>query len=221
MSASVTSISSFRSALFARNSIGTFPVTFTTAATHSPRSSRVCLRVTSQTARTPWAPWKYASFNSSRNPFSPMMSQIVMSMSDPPFGPSNLISFFETFAPSVEMYRSSNWSWMNRRMRQVLPTAPSPTRQIFTFIFWRSICILWLGLTRHNHSVSALRRRQEVRRIVDRAHPREFFLADDESLAQVHLVSQEDDGDGPDLLADHLDPVVQVVEGVLPREVGT
>src|SRR5204863_4770546 len=79
-----------------------------------------------------------------------MMSQIVMSMSDPPFGPSNLISFFETFAPSVEMYRSSNWSWMNRRMRQVLPTAPSPTRQIFTFIFWRSICILWLGLTRHN-----------------------------------------------------------------------
>src|SRR5437773_12333591 len=148
------------------------------------------------------------------------------------------------------MYRSSNWSWMNRRMRQVFPTAPSPTRQIFTFIFWRSICILWLGLTRHNpqvikalpngylldnrrgrrreicsrsrlaavpdcirerserlsHSVAVFRRRQEVRRVVDRAHPREFFLADDESLAQVHLVSKEDDGDGPDLLADHLDP---------------
>src|SRR2546427_12898467 len=30
---------------------------------------------------------------------------------------------------------------MNLRMRHVLPTAPSPTRQILTFIFWRSIGI--------------------------------------------------------------------------------
>src|SRR2546422_7643420 len=30
---------------------------------------------------------------------------------------------------------------MNLRIRQVLPTAPSPTRQILTFIFWRSIGI--------------------------------------------------------------------------------
>src|SRR2546428_8427896 len=30
---------------------------------------------------------------------------------------------------------------MNLRIRQVLPTAPSPTRQTLTFIFWRSIGI--------------------------------------------------------------------------------
>src|SRR2546422_6327225 len=30
---------------------------------------------------------------------------------------------------------------MNLRIRHVLPTAPSPTRQILTFIFWRSIGI--------------------------------------------------------------------------------
>src|SRR2546426_8313794 len=30
---------------------------------------------------------------------------------------------------------------MNRRIRHVLPTAPSPTRQTLTFIFWRSIGI--------------------------------------------------------------------------------
>src|SRR3989304_3644315 len=52
-SGSWTPCSSFRSALFARNSTGTFPVTLTTAATHSSRSSRVSRRVTSQTARTP------------------------------------------------------------------------------------------------------------------------------------------------------------------------
>src|SRR3977135_2470756 len=37
---------------------------------------------------------------------------------------------------------------MNRRMRHVLPTAPSPTRQILTFIRWRSIDILTGGLSR-------------------------------------------------------------------------
>src|SRR3990170_1230268 len=65
-----------------------------------------------------------------------MMSQIVMSIaiSPSPFGFLTVISFFETFAPSVEMYRSSNWSWMNRRMSAVLPTAPSPTKHTFTFI---------------------------------------------------------------------------------------
>src|SRR2546428_9498854 len=30
---------------------------------------------------------------------------------------------------------------MNLRIRHVLPTAPSPTRQTLTFIFWRSIGI--------------------------------------------------------------------------------
>src|ERR1700704_6678573 len=37
---------------------------------------------------------------------------------------------------------------MNRRMRHVLPTAPSPTRQILTFIRWRSIDILTGGSSR-------------------------------------------------------------------------
>src|SRR5438876_9354012 len=74
-----------------------------------------------------------------------MMSQIVMSTSMPPFGRSTLISFFETVAPRVEMDRSSNWSWMNLRIRHVLPTAPSPTRQTLTFIFWRSIGIPEMG----------------------------------------------------------------------------
>src|SRR5437870_4572272 len=31
---------------------------------------------------------------------------------------------------------------MKRRIKQVLPTAPSPTRQILTFIFWRSMGFL-------------------------------------------------------------------------------
>src|SRR2546422_4145809 len=254
----------FRSALFARNSIGTFPVTFITAATQSSRSSSVSFRVTSHTARTPWAPWKYASLSNSRKPFSPMISQIVMSTSMPPFAPSTLISFFETFAPSVEMYRSSNWSWMNLRIRHVLPTAPSPTRQTLTFIFWRSIRIpragaslahvsgykgvahrlsieimaggrracaslaslvfsrpdrIGEGAERLGHAGPGLRRREELRCAVDRPHPAEFFLAHDEPLGQVHLVPEEHHRDVADLLSDHLDPVVEIVKRILPREV--
>src|SRR5207245_5052414 len=34
---------------------------------------------------------------------------------------------------------------MNLRIRHVLPTAPSPTRQTLTFIFWRSIRIPGAG----------------------------------------------------------------------------
>src|SRR2546427_5198279 len=129
-----------RSTLFARNWIGICPVTLCTAAIQSWSSPSVSLRVTSHTARMPCAPWKYASFNSSRKPFSPMMSQIVMStaMSPSPFGLATTSSFFETFAPSVEMYRSSNWSWMNRRMSAVFPTAPSPTKHTLTFMRCKS-----------------------------------------------------------------------------------
>src|SRR3989442_169161 len=65
-----------------------------------------------------------------------MMSQIVMSIlsSPDPSGDEEVSSFLETFVPSVWMYLSSKFSSTNRRMREVLPTAASPTRQTFTFI---------------------------------------------------------------------------------------
>src|SRR5438445_174099 len=89
----------------------------------------------SATARMPWAPWKYASRRSSRKPLDPMMSQIVMSIctGSPPFGLS-ASSFLETFAPKVTMYRSSYSLRTYRLMREVLPTACSPTKQTLTFI---------------------------------------------------------------------------------------
>src|SRR5712692_5815897 len=65
-----------------------------------------------------------------------MMSQIVMSIlsSPDPSGDVEVNSFLDTFVPSVWMYLSSKFSSTNRRMREVLPTAASPTRQTFTFI---------------------------------------------------------------------------------------
>src|SRR5437870_8670815 len=65
-----------------------------------------------------------------------MISQIVMSIfnSPEPSGDEEVSSFFETFVPSVWTYLSSKFSSTNRRMREVLPTAASPTRQTFTFI---------------------------------------------------------------------------------------
>src|SRR5207253_7875907 len=64
-----------------------------------------------------------------------MMSQIVMSIctGSPPFGLS-ASSFLETFAPKVTMYRSSYSFRTYRLMREVLPTACSPTKHTFTFI---------------------------------------------------------------------------------------
>src|SRR5207245_3992687 len=99
---------SFRSILLIANATGISPTVRNTDSTHESRSSRVSYRVMSATARIPCAPWKYASRRSSRNPFEPMMSQIVMSIwiASPPFG-LRASSFLETFAPSVTMYRSS------------------------------------------------------------------------------------------------------------------
>src|SRR2546428_13706985 len=46
-------------------------------------------------------------------------------------------SFFDTFVPMVVMYRSSNMFRTYRRIREVFPTAFSPTRHTFTFNwFW-------------------------------------------------------------------------------------
>src|SRR2546426_5476881 len=75
------------------------------------------------------------------------------------------------------------------------------------------------GAKRLGHAGPGLRRREELRRAVDRPHPAELFLAHDEPLGQVHLVPEEHHRDVADLLADHLDPVVEVVKGVLAREV--
>src|SRR2546428_14147213 len=65
-----------------------------------------------------------------------MLSQIVMSIfnSHDRSGDEEVSSFFEPYVPSVWMYLSSKSSKTNRRMRDVLPTAASPTRQTFTFI---------------------------------------------------------------------------------------
>src|SRR5438445_10301865 len=64
-----------------------------------------------------------------------MMSQIVMSIctASEPCG-FKASSFFETFAPSVTMYRSSYSFKTYRLITDVLPTACSPTRQTFTFM---------------------------------------------------------------------------------------
>src|SRR2546427_12888298 len=70
-----------------------------------------------------------------------MMSQIVMSIlsSPEPSGGRGVSSFFETFVPNVWMYLSSKFPKTNRRMRDVLPTAASPTRQTFPFIRFTSM----------------------------------------------------------------------------------
>src|SRR5881296_2351087 len=129
--------SSFRSILLTAYTTGISPTTLKTLCTQSSSSLSVEYRVRSQTATTPFAPWKNASLRRSRKPFSPMMSQTVMSMSIfVRSRVSNVISRFETFAPSVVMYRSSNSSWTNRRIREVLPTAASPTRQTFVLMRW-------------------------------------------------------------------------------------
>src|SRR3989449_11153975 len=39
--------------------------------------------------------------------------------------------FFVPFVPTVAMYRSSNSSWTKRLIREVFPTATSPTRHTF------------------------------------------------------------------------------------------
>src|SRR6266571_9039910 len=91
----------------------------------------------SQTAITPWEPSKYASRRSARNPFSPMMSHTIISRLA--FAPFHITStvFFVTFVPTVAMYRSSNASCTYRLMRDVFPTATSPTKHTFTLTcFW-------------------------------------------------------------------------------------
>src|SRR3989449_11691957 len=68
-----------------------------------------------------------------------MMSQIVTSIRTcmSRSGWYRESSFLETFVPIVVMYRSSNMLRTYRRIREVFPTAFSPTRHTFTLnCFW-------------------------------------------------------------------------------------
>src|SRR5207253_1363509 len=50
-------------------------------------------------------------------------------------------SFFVTFVPIVVMYSSENLSTTKRRIRLVLPTAPSPTRRILRLMWSSTIAV--------------------------------------------------------------------------------
>src|SRR5207245_2639249 len=75
------------------------------------------------------------------------------------------------------------------------------------------------GTERLVHAGPGLGGCEKLRGGVNRPHPGKLFLADHESLGQVHLVPEEDHGHVAHLLPDHLDPVVQIVERVFAREV--
>src|SRR2546426_10134280 len=99
----------------------------------------------SKTARTPLAPWKYASLKSCRKVRLPMMSKIIMSTwTGRPCIEPNATDFFDTTAPRVRIYDSSNAPDTNRRMRLVLPTPSSPTRQILNLKVFESGSIVGL-----------------------------------------------------------------------------
>src|SRR5438105_6622072 len=88
---------------------------------------------------TPCEPSKYASRRRARKPFSPMMSHTIMSSIAGAPRHSTSTVFFVTFVPIVAMYRSSNSSWTNRRMREVFPTATSPTKHTLALTCFRPV----------------------------------------------------------------------------------
>src|SRR2546422_4382026 len=107
------------------------PTESRTPSIHFERSRSDAARVMSNTARTPLAPWKYASLKSCRKVLFPMMSRIIMSTwTGRPCIDPRATDFFETTAPSVRMYDSSKAPDTKRWMRLVFPTPSSPTRQI-------------------------------------------------------------------------------------------
>src|SRR5256885_2109159 len=120
-----------RSVLLPSAYTGIRPTESRTPSIHFDRSRREAARVVSNTARTPFAPWKYASLNSCRKVLFPMMSRIIMSTwTGRPCIDPRATDFFETTAPSVRMYDSSKAPDTKRWMRLVFPTPSSPTRQI-------------------------------------------------------------------------------------------
>src|SRR5256884_2971636 len=107
------------------------PTESRTPSIHFERSRSDAARVMSNTARTPLAPWKYASLKSCRKVLFPMMSRIIMSTwTGRPCIDPRATDFFETTAPSVRMYDSSKAPDTKRWMRLVFPTPSSPTRHI-------------------------------------------------------------------------------------------
>src|SRR5712691_572930 len=130
-SSGFTSRRGVRSVLLPSAYTGIGPTESRTPSIHFDRSRREAARVMSKTARTPFAPWKYASLNSWRKVRFPMMSKIIMSTwtGRPCIDPRDT-DFVETTAPSVRMYDSSKAPDTKRWMRLVFPTPSSPTRQI-------------------------------------------------------------------------------------------
>ena len=74
-------------------------------------------------------------------PFCPRTSQIMNVRSVTLPGDSIRRSFFVTFVPIVVMYSSENLSTTKRRIRLVLPTAPSPRRRILRLMWSSTIAV--------------------------------------------------------------------------------
>src|SRR6266571_240568 len=125
-----------RSALFNRRAYGRSPATIRTASTHAGVWYRVGGRLRSATHRKPCAPQNIASRNASRGACSPMRSNRATCASTIwPAATCLLNDRRYSLLPSVPRYASSNVLNTYRWIREVLPTARSPTRQSFSFIF--------------------------------------------------------------------------------------
>src|SRR3990170_3248689 len=126
--------SSARSTLFPANTRGTLPASRQTSGIqYSSRDFHVSSRVTSHTRSTDCAPFAALSWTPAY-PFCPRMSQTVMTSNTPRPAFGTTMSFFVTFVPIVARYSSPNWSSTKRRIREVLPTEPSPRSTTFAFM---------------------------------------------------------------------------------------
>ena len=122
---------SARSHLLPTRTVGTLP----TAASISgiQKASRLLTvsgRERSPTSITPWAPLRLAVLILEYS-FCPRMSHIIILRLMIRLGFVSCMSFFETFVPMVAMYLSSNLLTTYLAVREVFPTAPSPSRTTF------------------------------------------------------------------------------------------
>src|SRR2546430_632577 len=138
------------------------PTESRTPSIHFERSRSDAARVMSNTARTPLAPWKYASLKSCRKVLFPMMSRIIMSTwTGRPCIDPRATDFFETTAPSVRMYDSSKAPDTKRWMRLVFPTPSSPTRHILNLNVFASGSTVGFRNTIRRRRSNPRRRRSE------------------------------------------------------------